>query len=111
VDVLQFVMWLREERQLPRIALMISAWDLVTAPLSPPEWLERRLPLLSQFLMASVRDRELRVYGISAQGGDLQRDRAALQLARNASERIRVIEGRKEHHDLSAPIKWLLFQT
>ena len=69
VALLQF-MWLHARRSL-RVAVIVSAWDMVKPPQEPATWLAKRLPLLAQYLDANTESIENRVYGVSAQGAPL----------------------------------------
>src|SRR5690606_16707011 len=94
-----------------RIAVVISAWDLVKESYRiPTDWLKRRLPLLHQFLLAN-RDRlPFKIFGISAQGAELSEDNSELQRHCRQSERIEVVsdvENEYGKHDITAPVKWV----
>jgi hypothetical protein len=108
VELLQFILE-RVSRRL-RVAVIISAWDLIESqPFGPIEIVSRHLPLLHQFLTANIDLLEPHVFGISAQGGDITQDNdknALLEI--NALERIRVREGISESHDITRPLAWLL---
>jgi len=108
VELLQFVSFLRSSTKPMRIAVVVSAWDLVRDRMPPISWLEGRLPLLFQFLAANSDTVAFRVYGISALGGDLQKDLQRLQSESIPSRRIKVVDGKSESHgDLTAPIQFL----
>src|SRR5262249_40039567 len=52
VDLLQFLQWPPFERRKRRLAVIVSAWDVVTTPnLTPDQWLAREMPFLRQFLL------------------------------------------------------------
>jgi len=109
VELLQFVSHLRYETKSIRLAVIVSAWDLIRGPILPTSWLESHLPLLSQFLDANADTVPFRVFGISALGGDLQKDMQRLQDEAVPSRRIKVIDNKLESHgDLTAPIRFLL---
>jgi hypothetical protein len=109
VELLQFVAHLRSAAKPHRIAIVLSAWDLVRDSILPISWLESHLPLLSQFLVGNANTVPFRVYGISALGGDLEKDLSRLQEQAVPSRRIRVVERKLESHgDLTAPIRFLL---
>ncbi len=96
-----------------KIAIIVSAWDVVAANernegVTAAEWIETRRPMLAQFIAANSDLWESRVYGVSAQGGKLPRDKTALQKVRRPSERIQIIGHGAEEHDLSAPLRWML---
>lgn len=110
VDLLQIVVARRAgiESDL-RVAVILSAWDLVTAEVaSPVEWLAKHLPLVDQWLTANHEVVTSRIYGISAQGGHLPDKRDALLKKRKPSDRIVVIGEEAGLHDVTAPIRWLM---
>jgi len=75
---------------------------------TPDYWLKTRRPMLAQFLETNDDIWELRVYGVSAQGGRLPQDKEALEKIRRPSERIRIAGHDAGAHDISAPLRWLL---
>lgn len=114
VDLLQTFVAPPFPRRLQKIAVIISAWDLVRN-VSPEAWLEEKMPLLDQFLRANDWI-SFRVYGISAQGGRVPNkeiptaaanDRDKLLKVAKASTRIRVEGFGAEKHDLTDPLAWL----
>lgn len=112
VEVLQLL--LREPHVYPiqRIALIVSAWDLVKSQYaSPREWITKRLPLLNQFLLSNHDRVSVKFFGISAQGGSLGADNSAMLSKGRQSERIDVATdkpGEYHEHDITAPVKWLM---
>jgi len=109
VDILQFANHLYEGEAPLRIAVVISAWDLIKVRLSPSAWLERRLPLLSQFLRGNERIMPFRVFGVSALGGDLKADLPKLQAEPLPTQRIQVIDDALAiSHDLTRPLRFVL---
>lgn len=121
VELLQFLLARTRMFPLP-IVIVISAWDLIerrTDPArgskdTPASWLNRRLPLLDQFLLANPESLRSRIYGVSAQGGDIadEQQRVKLQAQFDASKRIQIVDAEgqslERKHDLAAPIHWLL---
>ncbi len=97
-----------------KVAVVISAWDL-SRTADPTKWLKDKMPLLHQYLTAAENGYGWTVYGVSAQGGELNgrdaaregKDRAKLLGLPTASERIRVVGGDGLPHDLTQPILWL----
>jgi hypothetical protein len=109
VELLQFLAD-RVTTPLPlRVAVIVSAWDLVISyeEKSPEKWLTDRLPLLAQFLKANPEIFERRVYGVSAQGGDLK-DADGLLKKHVSSQRIIIVGYNCNQNDLTAPVKWLM---
>ena len=99
-----------------RLAIILSAWDKAAGRgLSPEEYLAKRMPLLNQFLKHGLDHRwETRIYGVSAQGGDFDDDKATLPDAERLrdidlpSQRISVVYAGTESNDLTEPLQWLL---
>jgi len=111
VDLLQFCVASLSRNQPLKVAVVVSAWDIVTEQIGevvPAEWIKQRMPLLAQFLLSNQEDITAEVYGVSAQGGDLTRDRATLIQKEVASNRIIVQGGSKRSHDITRPLQWLM---
>lgn len=101
-DLLEQMTELREGL-LPPVAVVVSAWDSVESEMTPSDWLRWRLPLLEQWLQATTPPVASRLFGISAQGGDVE-DAAARQVLAQLP-RIGRPGGA---HELAAPLQWLL---
>lgn len=109
VDLLQILFGLRGRVAGLRVAVIISAWDTVNSALTPDGWLDRRLPLLSQFLRANNDWMAAEIFGVSAQGGDLTTDRDRLLDFSLASERCSAIKGNTlSRVSLTTPLQFLL---
>ena len=109
VEILQFLTELSKKNF--RVVLVISAWDLVKEEVSPDQWLEKRLPLLWQFLTANSDLFNVTYMGVSAQGGEVTGENSVAEalLDHNvASRRIRICVSDKEGNDISQPIRWLM---
>ncbi|AZO30809.1 hypothetical protein [Mesorhizobium sp. M1B.F.Ca.ET.045.04.1.1] len=112
VDFLQAIQAPPMEIDVQRVALIVSAWDKAINT-DPAAWLHDKMPLLDQYL--SHLKVEVRVYGVSAQGGDVpekgvsgdEGDRQALLSVAKASERIQVVGNGVDQHDLTHPVRWL----
>lgn len=99
-----------------RLAVILSAWDKVRDErLSPQEYLARKLPLLSQYVANGLNEGwQVRIYGVSAQGGDYDDDKSnnteaeRLRAVDLPSERIGVVFGDIQSHDLTEPLHWLV---
>jgi hypothetical protein len=99
-----------------RVAIILSAWDKAAKlELTPEKYLETKLPLLSQFLKYGLNPGwEVRIFGVSAQGGEYDDKNSLLpeaQLLREVdvpSERVRVVYADTKSHDLTEPLQWLL---
>lgn len=111
VELLQFVLEIAARKV--RVAVVISAWDLVDKTEfmgTPQEYLAREMPLLRQFLESNNDLIEHTVFGVSAQGGDImvEKQKQALLELDDALQRIKVLHGVESSHDITKPIAWLL---
>jgi Double-GTPase 1 len=98
-----------------KLGVIISAWDLIIeAPdpeykkLTPSEWLEKELPLLSQYIKANSNYFEAQTFGVSAQGSKYTENNLKLQSLSKSSKRIIVQIDSKISNDITLPVKWLL---
>lgn len=95
-----------------RVAVIISAWDLLkdTKYKSPEQYLREKAAFLQQFLETNPELFQFKVYGVSAIGCSLADTNAKrdLQKKSTASERIDVVSDGSLTHDITAPIKWAL---
>lgn len=93
-----------------RLAIMISAWDLTRGmKLTPRQWLAANMPLVEQFLRANGDSFKHQVYGVSAQGVNLEDQPAVGEAAKlTPSRRIQIVGPEDEGHDLTAPLVWLM---
>lgn len=111
VELLQVVNRRPQRPRRRRLGVVVSAWDAVVEggdPRSPDHWLLQERPMLSQFLTHNSEFWDVRVYGVSAQGGQLPRDEDRLQAIEKASERIMMVGADAEPHDPTAPLAWLM---
>lgn len=109
VELLQFL--LERTPRKPRVAVVVSAWDLVESLGRPPQaFISRELPLLQQFLEANDDLLEHAVFGVSAQGGDITvaSEKQSLLELDDALKRIRVRQDQDTGQDITKPIAWLL---
>lgn len=109
VDLLQFLSRSGEVSLPIKLAVVVSAWDLVSQVYSDPTvWLRKRVPLLSQFLAANDDAFRYATFGISAQGGRLPLDADALLNHIEQLNRIRVVYDGAGSNDIASPVKWIL---
>lgn len=109
VELMQFLQHFPFRRGIRRVAVVVSAWDVIAPPdLEPSHWLQRELPLLHQFLISNPGSFEFRVYGVSAQGGDVTSDQKGELVVKTPSTRISCIGPETAPHDLTSPIAWLM---
>lgn len=93
-----------------KIAIIISAWDIVQPrEIQPEYWLQNEMPMLYQHLFTNPSLYYPKYYGISAQGCDLslQEERENILDLPFASERIICACDNSSHHDITAPLVWL----
>jgi hypothetical protein len=70
VEILQFMAGRNHFRYPFRLAVVVSAWDRISASdIRPSGWVATELPLLMQFFESNEELFEASFYGISAQGG------------------------------------------
>jgi len=88
----------------------VSAWDVLPHPQpTPEEWVQRELPLLHQFLSTNRESFDSRIYGVSAQGGNVRSSPAKQELLhKTPSERIQCVGVHPDVHDLTDPVLWLM---
>jgi hypothetical protein len=103
-----------------KLAIVLSAWDKVEEEgRSPSLFLEERLPLLHQYLTSNADGWNYKMYGVSAQGGDYQKEGEHLSDAKlkrlnelkdldEPSMRIKVVSDSSVTSDLTEPLAWLM---
>lgn len=116
IELLQFIAYLRGSAEPFRVAIVLSAWDLVESQKETPSvFLEKHLPMLYQFLLANTDVFSYRIFGISATGVDVGKDnrpnvdKYATEIHK-PTDRIKV-QSEDENtlsHDLTLPMKWVL---
>ena len=111
VVLLQDILFLLENRESGAVplAVVVSAWDIVTDCESPEQYVKERLPLLWQYIYTHRNQFEISYYGISAQGGRLNSEEEAEQLLEKHSvapvKRILVVDSAGERsHDITLPL-------
>jgi hypothetical protein len=100
VDLVEQI-WELRGGVLPRLAVVIAAWDTVPE-IEPDDWLEWRVPLLAQWLTANTPEVEWRAFGVTAQGGEL--DAEGVERLQH-QDRVERTGGPDK---LLAPLEWLL---
>jgi hypothetical protein len=116
VELLQFIAEVRSGLGPLRVALMISAWDLVEKapsvpdiPKDPARFFSKGWPLLDQFVASHPELFLVRVFGVSARGGgNTPAEVDRLSAFDRPSERVLIVDGAHRSNDLTRPIRWLL---
>jgi hypothetical protein len=120
VDLLQIIDRMRHSAGPLPIALIASAWDVLAEDYHEPgEWVTDRMPLLDQFLKSNASRFPYQLFGVSAQGGELPRDKKAL-LEKDPSQKVWIVPGPSrestpeggvgaaDRHDITLPIRWVM---
>ena len=117
VDILQILSSHMPAHHEEKLAIFVSAWDVVDENLSPEGFIEKELPLLHQYLTNAEHGFDINIYGLSAQGGEyvkenhegeLPQELSNLLNLRNASARIKLVSDAEPTNDLTNPIAWLM---
>jgi hypothetical protein len=118
VEMLQMFRCEALQTRATRLAVVLSAWDKVEEEnVTPEQYLASELPLLDQYLRNGPDRWNVRVYGLSAQGGDYESEEvkddperdekvAEIRAMDDASDRIRLFTPELAR-DLTEPISWL----
>lgn len=104
VDVLQSILDINNNNL--KIAVIISAWDLIEDKITPDKWVQSNIPFLYNFIKNNFGN--FRYYGISAQGGDYLEKKKELLLMDSPVERIRVIDGENCSNNITLPLQYLI---
>ena len=109
VQLLQFLQRTPFQPKVRRVAVVVSAWDVIDSKgLEPSQWLQRELPLLHQFFVSNPKSFVFNVYGVSAQGGDVKGASKGELVLKTPSTRICCVGPDTDPHDLTSPIAWLM---
>ncbi len=89
------------EAGIPRLSVVLTAWDLIKKDSSPQKILRERFPLVHQYL--STNFTEYRLLGLSAQGCDYRDSDSVDAITLDDVSRIRVVSGSggEEHCDIT----------
>lgn len=91
-----------------RLVIAVSAWDVIADEgIDPEGWIAREMPMLDQFLTNASRTYEIRICGISAQGGRFEGQDRELLLEETPSERVVCVWEAKTGVDITLPLTWL----
>ena len=112
---LQLTLRKRSNGGVPRVAIVITAWDRLDAEakaLGPSAYIEKQYPLFSGKL-EDVSSLDIKLFGTSVVGGDLEADPAFRQRffegdLNTSGYVVQEIDGKvREELDLTLPIAWL----
>jgi hypothetical protein len=114
IRFLEYSLTEREDGGLPRLSIVVAAWDRVDAgkfEQGPVAYLEREYPLVAGRL-ADLEDLDVQVFGLSVVGGDLKHDpnyrQAFLEAGLDGQGWIAVRDedGWRKDPDVTLPIAW-----
>jgi hypothetical protein len=91
-----------------RVGVVLSAWDVVpeAAGITPVTWLRTNQSMVSSLVQAATDISSIRVFGVSAQGGDYN---TALDVRnRKPTERPLVIDEAGKDTDITRPVAWVV---
>lgn len=111
VQLLQSIICFPFTKKYHKLAIMISAWDIaLKRGVSPEKWLEQEYPMLHQFLNSNTDVFSSKIYGVSAQGGDLNDSSVKEKLISmfEASERIICADNTSCSNDITQPLAWII---
>lgn len=111
VDLLRKISgYISSENNKKKLAIVLSAWDTLGKKTVPSKFIENEMPLLHQYLSCKFDFDIVKIFGVSAQGGDISTPEGVDSLLEknNPSERIKIISDEGEHSDLTKILSWLL---
>jgi hypothetical protein len=109
VDILQALADFVPDRRW-RLGIVISAWEIIhnsKRKVTPRAWL-KNVQLLHQYLESNPESFDVGVFGVSAQGGDPEKEAQKLQQIETPSLRVLVVADKYEGHDLTRVISWAM---
>lgn len=89
-----------------QVSVVLSAFDMA-GDVTPSEWLAVNAPLVAQYLRTAQTRREIRVFGLSAQGGSFATERERLS-DRDGLERATMTDGDGNEAAIDRPIVGVL---
>ncbi|EPL1955811.1 hypothetical protein JRB55_004845 [Citrobacter freundii] len=104
----------REDGELPRLSVIVAAWDLVDAQQfeqGPEAYIEREYPLVAGRL-ADINELDVQVFGLSVVGGDLKHDpvyrQNYLEEGMDGQGWVAVRDGDtwRKDSDITLPVTW-----
>jgi hypothetical protein len=93
-----------------KISIVVSAWDKIHngSTITPSGWIKRHMPLVYQYLETNKDIFTVEYFGVSAQGGDYERnDELEKLMEKNPIDRIVVKTGNEKGNNIAKPILWI----
>lgn len=107
IDLIQNVQKINEN-EIIKLSVVLSAWDLAVKDITPEEYIRQEMNILWQFLQSNHSSINTKIWGVSAQGGDLATEADTLRDLESPLDRIKVVsECGKLSKDIILPIKEL----
>lgn len=112
VELLQFLQASPFTQAKRKVSIMISAWDVVSPKCKPSEWMATNMPLLDQYLKTNPDLFEIKLYGISALGGDINDTQKLKELLEmEQTDRMTCECDLTSSSDITAPIVWMMAEN
>ena len=108
IDAYENVAELFHEQWPIRVAIVVSAWDVVDGNPTPYEWMRSRLPGVLATFEANSQLAEVEVFGVSAQGGSLE-NRDELLAKGEIADRVFARDRDGRPISLADPVRWAIW--
>jgi hypothetical protein len=109
VELLQFIEDFPETTFPFKLAIIISAWDLLDIlGISPEEWVKKELPLLHQYLFTNKNIFPYKIFGVSAQGWPYKDNEVKVSACTEPADRIIIKCDGYNGKDLTKPVAWIM---
>lgn len=106
IELLQIVNKIKQGNRV-RLALMLSAWDMIDEDVLPEDYVKEHMKILWQFLKANKKYFDVRYWGVSAQGGSIENesDQEKLRDISDPIDRIQIVnQNGNKSNDITLPI-------
>lgn len=106
IELLQIVNKIKQGNRV-RLALMLSAWDMIDEDVLPEDYVKEHMKILWQFLKANKEYFDVRYWGVSAQGGSIENesDQEKLRDISDPIDRIQIVnQNGNKSNDITLPI-------
>lgn len=106
IELLQIVNKIKQDNRV-RLALMLSAWDMIDEDVLPEDYVKEHMKILWQFLNVNKKYFDVRYWGVSAQGGSIENesDQEKLRDISEPIDRIQIVnQNGNKSNDITLPI-------
>ena len=106
IELLQIVNKIKQGNRV-RLALMLSAWDMIDEDVLPEDYVKEHMKILWQFLNVNKKYFDVRYWGVSAQGGSIENesDQEKLRDISDPIDRIQIVnQNGNKSNDITLPI-------